>query len=747
MEVKEQGEKVTRTVCMIFDGIACGMLAHVKDGVLTKVEPADFPEPGYRFACLKGLCTPKIVYHPDRLKYPMKRVGERGEGKWHRISWDEALDIIAGKLKDIREKYNPESVAYLLNGGISIPSGPMFSGQRWASASGGTYVGLYGDGDANLPCANMASFGMLIMENYLMDFENPGLRVSWGMNFVETAGYRCRRFREAREKGTKMVAIDPRFTPTAAKADEWIPIRLGTDAALALGMINVILNEGLCDEPFITEYTNGPFLVRNDNGRFLRERDIPSGDSTSRYIIWDTKTNKPQISTTPDVIPALRGSYTIDGIECKPAFQLLIELVMQYPLERVSEITEVSPDVIKRLALDHATRKPVVTDKGMGSQRTFHGDLSHRAINTLAAVTGNISLKPGVDMFAALNFAPFMFPEMMVAKQFPIVQFIETVLTEDPYPIKAMWISHHNPANQEPDRNKFKECMSRMEFTVVVDLFMTPTAEYADVVLPACTTFECTNVALPWMIYVGGHPYIQMQPKVIEPYYESKTDLEIFNELAPRMGLGEFFDKSNEEYLEMLFSSGHASLEGITLEKIKEGPMKAIPYAKRLFMTPSGRIEFYVEKLKEFGQELPVYMEPMESIRQPLAQKYPLSFLQTHIKYRQHSMFANVDWIRELEPEPVLDMNPVDSEKRNIRDGDMVTAFNDRGSVTLKARIHEGIKPGVVNVNQGWWPRDFVDGSHQELTHGPINPVQQILFEPNASYYDVLCEVKKAKEE
>ncbi len=746
MEVKDQGEKVIRTVCMIFDGIACGILAHVKDGVLTKVEPADFPEPEYRYCCHKSLYTPKLVYHPDRLKYPLKRIGERGEGKWQRISWDEALDIISSKLKDIGERYGPESVAYLLNGGISLPCGGFFSGQRWASASGGTHVSLVGIGDAALPCASMVSFGMPMMENYFTDFEEPGLYVTWGVNIVETSGYKYRRFREAKERGVRTVYIDPRFTPTAAKSDEWIPIRPGTDAALALGMINIILSEGLSDEPFLTEYTNGPFLVRCDNSLFLREKHTSSGEKTSKYMIWDTKTNKPQPYNATGVTPTLRGSYTIDGMECKPAFQLLAELVGQYSLERTSEITEVAPDAIRRLAIDYATRKPVITDKGMGGQRTFHGDLSHRAINTLAAVTGNISMIPPVDFLDALNLVPFMFPEMRFSSQIPILQFYEAVLTEEPYPIKAMWVSHHNAANQNPNRNKFKEIMSHMEFIVVVDLFMTPSAEYADIVLPGCTTFECTNVAVPWMVYAGWHPYLQLQPKVIEPYYESKSELEIFTELAQRMGLGEFFNKTEEEYIEMILSSDHPVLEGITLEKLKEGPMKMKPYADSLFKTPSGRIEFYVETMKEFGQELPIYIEPLESARQPLSQKYPLSILYAHTKHRHHSMFGNVDWVRELEPEPALDMNPVDATKRGIQDGDMVKAFNDRGSVTLKARVHEGIRPGVVNVNQGWWPRDFAEGSHQELTHSNINSAQDAAFEPNSALYDVLCEVRKTEE-
>jgi molybdopterin-containing oxidoreductase family molybdopterin binding subunit len=743
------------------------VLAHVKDGVLTKVEPGDFPEPGYRYSCLKSLCTPQIVYHPERLKYPMKRVGERGEGKWQRISWDEALDTIASRLKDIAERYGPESVAYL-NAGLSLPSGGFFSGQRFASASEATFIAMSGIGYAAHACANTQNFGAQFAEYFLWDHDDPRLVVLWGENLLETARWKYRRIRDAREKGAKMVVISPVFTPTAAKAHEWIPIRPGTDAALVLGMLNIIMSEGLYDESFISEHTDGPFLVRGDNGLFLREENIPSGDSTTKYMIWDTKTNKPQTYDTPGVSPVLRGSYTIDGMECKPALQLLAELAEQYPLERTSEITGVAPDAIRRLALDYATRKPVRSNRGLGSARTFHGDLSHRAIVTLAAVTGNISLKGIEDVFAGLNWMPFMMPGGRFYKQIQIMQFYDAVMTEQPYPIKALWTSTHDPLNAQAHRNKWKEMLSRMEFIVVVDIFMTDTAEHADIVLPGCTSFEYTSLALPWGLYFGTHTYLQLQPKVIEPYHECKSDLEIFTELAKRMDLEEFFNQSAEEYIELLLSSGHPSMEGITLEKLREGPMKPKPSVSitdttptgrldlqaesekvepsgaHLFNTPSGRLEFYSEKLKEFGQELPVFMEPLEGARQPLAQKYPLTFFQLHSRFRHHTLFLNVDWLRELYPEPLLHMNPVDAEKRGIQDGEMVTAFNDRGSVTLKARLNEAMMPGLVSVAEGWRPVDFTKGSHQELTHNAVNPAQQATVEANAAMQDVLCEVRKA---
>jgi anaerobic selenocysteine-containing dehydrogenase len=212
------------------------------------------------------------------------------------------------------------------------------------------------------------------------------------------------------------------------------------------------------------------------------------------------------------------------------------------------------------------------------------------------------------------------------------------------------------------------------------------------------------------------------------------------------MGLGQYFDKTAEEYIEMLLSP-HPSLAGITLETLKEGPMKPKPYGAPPLLTPSGRIEFYVEKMKEFGEELPRYIDPLELDGPALAEKYPLLFFSTHAKHREHGTLCNMDWIREFEPEPVLDMNPVDAEKRSIREGDMVVAFNDRGSVKLKTVVHEGVRPGVVSMTEGWWPRDFAGGSHQELTGTAISPAQEAAHESMAQMQALPVEVKRAEEE
>jgi molybdopterin-containing oxidoreductase family molybdopterin binding subunit len=473
---------------------------------------------------------------------------------------------------------------------------------------------------------------------------------------------------------------------------------------------------------------------------FLRERDITSPES-EKYVVWNTRKNSPQAYDIPGVSPALTGVYQVKGVECKPAFQLLVELVQQYPPQRASEITEIPTDTIISLAIEYATTKPAASFRGMGCQRTFHGDLTYHAINTLGAITGNISVK-GHTPFE-MNHLAFM--SRGIGNLLPIMQMYDAIVNGKPFPIRALWLTRLNMMNSLANFNKItNELIPLLEFIVVTDLFMTTSAQYADIVLPACSIYECSDIY--WPIGNGSHNYLQLQQKVIEPLYESKSDLEIVAALAKRMGMDDFLTESAEELIARLLDSGHPSMEGITLEKLKESPMPPAISSMPAFGTPSGRLEFYVERLRDFGQELPFYMEPLESQRTPLAQKYPLSLITPHPKYRSHSMFANIPWIRELDPEPILEMNSADAQTRGIQDRDLVRVFNDRGDVKVKVKLNQGVKAGLVKLEEGWWPSDYVEGTHQALTHETINPAQQAVFEPNFACYDVLVEVEPAGE-
>jgi len=737
-------ERVVRTACPAHCGLdACAILAHVRDGRVVKLEPADFPNPRLRRICLRGLASIQLLYHPDRLQYPLKRVGRRGEGKWQRISWGEALDTIADRLGETARRYGPKSVGFVL-GGPGTGTVKFGAYTRFASLFQGTRVSTWGYGDAAGPCATAAMFGSHSPRPFLASFDKPKLNIAWGTNPGEAKPFMMRDLLDDKEKGIKLVVIDPVFTTTASKADEYLGIRPGTDAALALGMMNVIINDGLQDEDFIRAHTVGSLLVRSDNGRFLRESDVVSGGA-DKYMVWDARASQAQPSDTAEVSPPLSGVYQVNGIECQPAFQLLTELIAQYPPETASEITDVPADTIRRLARAYATNKPanIHTNNGLG--RTYHGDLTFRAVCTLAALTGNITLPgPAGHRSLVLNWAPFLKADPQTSySRMGVMNMYQAILTGKPYPIKAVWFAFVNFINQCADSHKIiSKLIPRLDFIIDAELFMNPTAQYADIVLPVCTFLEFSDLVL------GPSPYLQLQQKVIEPLYESRSDVNILTELAKRMGFRSYFDKTEEEFIDLLLASGHPSVGGITVAMLKEGPAETkipptIPSAEARFQTPSTKIEFYVEKLKPLGEELPLYKEPVESGRTPLAEKYPLVFVQVHSKFRHHSSYANIPWLLELNPEPVVDINPADAESRGIKDGDWVIVFNDRGKAKLKAKLNEGIKPGVVNINEGWWFNQFGEGGFNTLTHNMINPAQDAIYEPNMAMNDVLVEVKR----
>ncbi|MHA1875065.1 MAG: molybdopterin-containing oxidoreductase family protein, partial [Promethearchaeota archaeon] len=323
----------------------------------------------------------------------------------------------------------------------------------------------------------------------------------------------------------------------------------------------------------------------------------------------------------------------------------------------------------------------------------------------------------------------------------------DAVIKGEPYPIKAVWFSFINFLNQCANSNKIiEEFFPNLDFIVQTELFMTPSAKYADLILPVCSFLEFSDFM--FMPY----PYLQLQQKVIEPLYESKSDVTIASELAERLGFGNYFKGGEEGMIDMILDN--PSLTGVTREKLKDKALRLrkLPDGGSFplnFGTPSGKIELYAEQLVEDGEALPVYLSPIEApetAEKGKEGKYPLAFIQGHSRFHTHSTFANVDSLLELNPEPLVEINPIDAENRKIADNDYVTVFNDRAKTTLKARVTESVSPGVINITEGWWINQFKEGSVNHLTHDIINPVQEKVYEPNMHFNDVAVEIVKHKE-
>jgi anaerobic dimethyl sulfoxide reductase subunit A len=750
--------RLIRTVCdpNCHANPRCGITAHVENGRIVRIEPGTFPLPEYDGRiCAMGMARLEQQYHTDRLLYPLRRVGARDQGQWQRISWDEAFDFIADRLREIAEQHGSRALAFFAGSGAS---GVLTKGsvQRFAAAIGGT-AHRAGGVDYGVPKGLEYMFGVPASTYFrpggheMADAVNSQMILLWGGNGADTRLVDFHFITAAQQRGAKLVCIDPNRSATAQRADQWISPRPGTDTALALALLDEILQNGWQDDAFLQRYTNAPFLVRRDNRAFLRAAELLDSDATG-YFVWDASRACAAVHGSCDA-PALHGSYRVplaDGgtIECAPAFELLRELARNYSAERASEITGVPAQTIRELAREFAARKPAAIRIGYGVDRWYYCDYTARAVANLVVATGNIGIAGGGisvhdgTYSAPLNLHLFRSPGGREAATLDVISLMKAIERSDPYPVRSLWLSASNMFNQtSANRGRvLSAIVPKLDLLVVVDHFMTDSAALADVVLPACTIFEKKDL-------VAGM-FLQLQRAAVEPEGESKNDWDIFAGLSARMGLGEYFAGAPEQYLKEMIENDHPLLEGITLERLERedavllnrprAPYVAFTDLK--FKTPSGRIELYKEELIEHGAELPNYHEPVEaSPANPLHERFPLTLLFSHSRHRIHSTFANLPKFKQLEPEPTIEMNSVDAAHRAITNDQRVRVYNQRGSVCLKSRLNDDLKPGVVVISEGSWVKDFPEGDPYSLTHELVSPTSE-----NYAFFDTLVEIEAA---
>lgn len=766
------GEKITYCICpMAGCHEYCIIQVHSKDNKVVKVESADMPQdPRWRCICLKGLASLKLLYSPERLRYPLKRTGMRGEGKWQRISWDEALDFIASKMLEIREKYGARAIRIIPRGSSTVGIVQGASGLRFANVWGSsTFEGRGYSSDGGNPAASLFVLGESKQGHSSWDSVNSKMLVLWSYNAAETKFRTMRGFVEAIAKGVKTFAVGPVFDITASKANSFIPVRAGTDSALALAMINVIIEKKLYNEEFIRKHTVGPFLINPKTGRFLRESDIKSNGDSGKYMVWDPGSNEPADSSS-NVKSAIMGKYAVADMLCATSFQLLAERAAQYPLGLAAEITGVSPETIEKFAIEYATSRPASIYLSDGLAYTKYGDLGSRAIIILAAITGNIGVKGGGITTSIRGMeSPFNLKKAIMPPGAPGQAEIPgslnsargwTAIREGkPYPIKGLLIVNQNTFTSYGNVNSYIDMIKNMDLVVVSEIQRTWTTDFADIVLPDAMVFEREDI-------IRSGPYIVYQAKAMEPLPEARNTFELWRGLARRVGLEQYFDITEEDMIKILLDSKSPLLEGITLERLKKEGMVRIKnppdlssqFLDKKFTTPTGRAEIYVEDMVSYGDALPAYKEKLEDPKSSgLASKYPLTFLTKKRNRFTGTQSAHIDWLNEIEKEPALQINPTDAGKRKILSGDRVRAFNDRGSVELKAFLTEAMQPGTVNIHHGWDRDQFFSGHYNLLTR-PVDDVESInpslehpkvISDSAASahliYFDVLCEVEKIK--
>ena len=657
-------EQIIRSNCRGCHG-GCGVLVHVRDGSIVKIEgDPDFPT-NHGSMCSKGLAFQQLVYHPDRVTYPLKRAGKKGEGKWQRISWDEALDTIANKLKQVVRDYGAESIA--------LGQGTSREGESFLARFGnllGT-PNVFGAGHmCYLPRvgASLITCGNLPISDY---DGNPKCVAVWGSNMVWTNPdeYTGENLCRVLSQGAKLIVIDPRLTYLASQADIWLQLRPGTDAALALGIADVIINEGLYDEGFVENYVYG----------------------------WDK----------------------------------FVERAREYTLEKVEEITWVPADKIREAARLFAQTKPATIQWGVAIEQGINCIDSDRLLIDLLAITGNLDIPGGSALFQppkGRTISEFTYHRELSPEQkakhlggdiYKLIRMIglvtpkmiwDAILTGKPYPIKAILMQASNPVVTRANAKEVYKALSQVEFLSVADFFLTPTAELADIFLPAATWLEAD--------YAGGfffrHGYLFPRRKIVQ-IGECRSDFEIWNELGRRMGQKEW-GANVEADLDCILEPGGVTWAQVRDKPYIRGEVKYRKYEEKGFSTPTGKVELYCTTFEKWGYDpLPRYKEVPESpVSKPeMAKKYPYILItgpRSPVFF--HSEHRMIPWLREVHPDPIIEIHPQVAEKHGIREGDWVFIESPRGIIKQRAKLYPGIDPRVVCIQHGWWFPEKKDPGH-----------------------------------
>jgi anaerobic selenocysteine-containing dehydrogenase len=640
---KNQPASPFRAVCPLDCPDQCGLLLHKQDGKIVKVE-GDPDHPVTRgYICNKVRNMTERIYDQNRLKYPLKRVGPKGTGQFSRISWEEAIDTITSHWKKLMATEGPESILpYSFYGNMGRLTAEGMDRRFW-NRLGATRL-------ERSICSSAGSVGYkyTMGGSFGMDPEDTvhsKLIIFWGINAASTNMHQVALAQKARkENGAKIVVIDVHKNQTGRLADWFIPILPGTDSALALGMVHILFAENLVDIDFLKKYTIG----------------------------WEK----------------------------------LRDHVVQYDPTSVSEITGVPVDDIYQLARMYGSIEPAFIRIGNGPQHHDNGGMFVRTVSCLPALTGQWLVKGGGAIkgnsgWLAHNSARLQRSDLLKNKNTRVVnmnQLGDALLKLTP-PVKSLYVYGSNPAVVAPSSGKVRKGLAREDlFTVVHDLFLTETAKYADIVLPATSSFENTDFYTSYW-----HHYVQLQQPVIEPYGQAKSNVEVFRLLAAGMGFeDEAFAQSEAEMIaEALDHPQNPYLEGINYDVLKERHFvkaKVKPLLSEKLPTPSGKIELYSERMQKDGYPpLPTYVPLPDDGGQ-----FPFQFVPGPNHNFLNSTFSNNEKHIGMEQEPQLFMNQVDAEKLGIKDGDFVRVWNDRGECELKAAVGDSVLPGVV-VTQGLW--------------------------------------------
>lgn len=649
-------DEVIKSHCRMCHG-GCGVLVYTKNGRVARIAGDPNCPINHGTLCSKGIASTQLAYHPDRLTHPVKRVGPKGSGKWQRITWDEALDTIAERILDYKASFGAESIVMGYGTG------------RENEAAIYRFANLLGS--PNVLTAGHFCYGPRIATsiltcgtNPIVDYENhPKCIMVWGNNLVISNPdcYKGEPFSVSLDKGAKLIAIDPRFTRIAARSDVWLQLRPGTDTALAFGMLNVIISENLYDKEFVENHVHG----------------------------W------------------------------KP----FVERVKQYPPEKAAKITWVPKEKIIKAARLFATVKPAAIQWGVAIEQQNTCADNNRILMALMGITGNIDVPGGQVLFKTPNIvnvgqfgAHRMLPEEQKRKRlggdrFPLAGHFaiinpkcvwDAILEEKPYPVKMLFFISSNPVMTRANAGEVHRALEKIDFMAVSDFFLTPTAELADIVLPAATWLEMDYIGDYWK----RHGYLLPRRKVIQ-VDECRSDHEMLNDLAHRVGQGDHWWDTFEGGLDHILEP-----MGITWQNFKQmdhlrGEVVYQKYKERGFSTPTRKFELFSTVLKSWGADpLPRFREPPESpySTPDVYENFPYILITgRRLPGFFHTENRQLPWMRELHKDPIVEIHPDTAEKEGIKEGDWVIIESLRGQIRQRAKLFAGIDKRVVSAEHGWW--------------------------------------------
>ncbi len=714
----------------------CGCISTVEDGVLTKISA--FPQhPTGKSLCIKGKAAPDIVYSPDRVLTPLKRTTPKSatDPEWQAISWQEALNTISQKLKIISQISGAEAVAF----GVTTPSGTGISDSfvwinRLAHAFGSPNT-LFATENCNWhkDFAPIDTFGQSIG---MPDYEKTGCILLWGFNPATSWLVQAELINKAIKRGAKLIVIDPRKAGLANRADQWLRVRPASDGILAMALAHQLITKDWYNKDFIRDWTNAPLLLREDNQHLLTPTDLGLDNTQKGYFAWDKSTQKvsfyhPKTGKyqTAQSNLAIFGHFKIStangSLFCKTVFQQYADECAQYSPEKAEKLTDIPASQIKETARLLRDSAPVSYFTWTGTAQQAQATQTGRAIALLYALTGDIDAsggncyfnKPALNNVFALDLlSPQQKNKMLGLKARPLgpakmgwitsTDLYQSVVEKKPYQTKALISFGGNPLLTKPNANTAEKALAELEFYVHADLFLNPSAQYADIILPVTSPWERSGFYPGFQVSQQADNFVQLRPQVIKPLGESRSDAWIVFELAKRLGLSsDFFEGDLEAGLQYLIEPS-----GLTLDELKahpEGIYLALKtrykkYQQVGFSTPSKKLELFSETYQKAGYS------PIPQFKTKLKNHvYPLRLISAKWIAYCHSQQRQIKSLRKRQPDPLVEIHPQTAVIYGIKKDDWIIIETKQGKIKAKAKLNKSLAEDVICSQYGWWHENY----------------------------------------